>query len=270
MSKPMRVSKVTEHYCSTFNPFSQSTRIANGLGELLRREQSGGVLSSDEFRKLGGWQKYRKDDGAPMLAKEIRAEWGRTGRKAASEGTLLHRVAEWLMKHGAGHTVNSAVLQEAWSAVRRKKNATTWRRGVVAAELEQLGRVFSGMRRQGWLPAHSELKVAAHGITGTIDAVWRHARTGVVRIIDWKRSKGDTWDTRERCRSPFDAYRATKGTQWALQTNLYALLYRRTSPGTPVKMFTIRFFGDADPDIHAVRPMDDALLVKAIELYKCS
>jgi len=271
MSKPLRVSKISEHYCSTFNPVAQSSRIAEGLGDLLQRENGGGRLTATEFRQLGGWQKYRKGDGTAMSAKEIRASWGRTGRKAAAEGTVFHRVAEWLMKHGDARLTKapSALLQEAWTAVRRKKDAATWRRSVVASELEQLVRVFAGMRRQGWLPVHSELKVTGYGITGTVDAVWRHARTGVVRVIDWKRSKGDTFPTRERCRAPFGAYLATKGTQWAVQTNLYGLLYRRGAPGTKVEMVTMRFCGAADPDIHVVRPIDDALLIEAIEMYRC-
>jgi len=273
MSRPMRVSKISEHYCGTFNPFAQSSRIARELSALMQREQRGARLSNEEFRKLGSWQKYRKEDdgGTPMSAEEIRAAWGRTGRKAAAEGTVFHRVAEWLMLRGDARltTAPEALLQEAWAATRRKSDAVAWRRGVLAGELEQLVRVFVGMRRQGWLPVHSELKVEGYGIAGTIDAVWRHARTGVVRIIDWKRSKGDTYPVRERCRAPFAAYRATKGTQWSVQTNLYGLLYRRGAPGTEVELVTMRFFGKEDPDTHVVHRMGDALLIEAIRMYQC-
>jgi len=261
-----RVSKIAEHYCNTFNAVEQSRKIVEGLRALDRKRIAKVTWDRTDWGRAKRWQQYRC-----LSEEEIRRMWSKKGRAAASAGTLFHKVAEWLVRNVRSWSRGSeAILQKAWESCRREAHAVSWSKSSLAPELRNLARVISGMSRQGWDPIHAELKVAALGVTGTIDAVFRHRRTGAYRVIDWKHSKGDTFPSSQRCKKPMWDYVASKGTQWALQVNLYGLLFRESHAlrdRQTVELLSIRFYEGEDPDVHRIRPMSRRLLLDVISKY---
>lgn len=254
----MRVSAISSHFCSSFNPIIQSKAIVNKIQGLDQKRIDNVPWSKEDYNRAGSYQKYR---GLTEL--QIRQGWSKIGREAASIGTLFHRVAEQLV-------IGSDNLTSAWATIRTKQHTRTWEQSNIAPELRNLRQLLLGMHKGGWLPIHVELKVAAFGITGTIDAVFRHRKTGSYRIIDWKRSKGDVFHTINRCKYPMNSYTSNKRNQWSLQLNLYGLLFceERSISMDNTQLVCVRFYNNNAPVIHIAKILPKRLLVNVIGVYK--
>lgn len=153
------------------------------------------------------------DESSPywgMEPQEIKDMWKQNGRESSQLGTLLHNTIEDHY-NGKNITVDATIAPEweqfvAFDSKFRKKNPT-----------------FEPYRAE-WMIYDESINLA-----GTIDMVYRDTETGVLHIVDWKRSKEIKTENRfESGNHPATEHLpATNFWQYSLQQNIYKYILEK-------------------------------------------
>ena len=161
-------------------------------------------VAISSMRRGRNWSRKRKEytrpDGVEMSDAEIAASWDMNGKVQSARGTLMHFQIE---QHLNGATIEKPHSTEFSMFLRFREDF---------------------MDARGLVPFRTELSLFHCGlaVAGQADLLAREEGTGLIYILDWKRSKAIAYSNRyQKLRAPLSHLDDCNYIHYCLQLNIY-------------------------------------------------
>jgi hypothetical protein len=228
----MSASEFVKQYSSEFNSSKMAKKIIGDCKKIGLKIAKGRRVTDDEQTKYDKYGHFESED-------QIIAHWDSKNASSAEFGADIH---DLICKFYDGTAVpaDDSKLQSRWF-----KNFLKFHK-VVVGELK-------------WTPYRAELAMvnAQFNIGGTPDMIYRKPN-GKFAIVDWKTGEveKDSQYAIVPCPEPFENFRKCKMTEYTVQVNIYAHMFK-AGTGLDVDQLMIVSLCGSDYKIYNVPLMSE-------------